>query len=178
VRAGAFIGSVSGCNRKFAGTTSELTGLTRSTPALTDHHTQCLGAKKQRRETMSTSDVIILGGVFTANNSSQGAGAGMATTVTFDVYGVGNPGSPSSGAGSGKLADLGSVTVSLTDFGAHSYGLFGFATSSSTDYSSFIITEPSSPSLGAGGSLGQINANSTATFHAPNGTLTLFERTV
>jgi hypothetical protein len=140
---------------------------------------------------VSTSDVILLGGIFTASDSSQtgspssGAGAGKAvvTSVTFDVYGVsstGSIGSQSGGAGAGKLnlTDLGSVTVSLTDFGPNSFGLFGFATSSRTEYSSFIIKEPSSPTLGAGGSLGQINANSFATLEGPNGTLTLFERTV
>ncbi len=131
---------------------------------------------------MTTSDIILLGGVFETSaqtgSQSSGAGAGKAvTSVTFDVYGVNNPGSigsQGSGAGAGKVTytDLGSVTVKLTDFGQNAYGVLAFAATTSTPYSSFLIKEASSPTLGV------FNANSSATISEPNGTLTLIERTI
>jgi hypothetical protein len=130
---------------------------------------------------VANSDVVLLAGIFKLDGGSQtgsqsaGAGAGkVVTSVSFEVYGVGSSstGSLSGGAGAGKvqLTDLGSVTVSLKDFGHSSYGVFGFEKATSTAYSSYAIAE----TLGASSpNYAFFKADSGSTISEPNGTLSL-----
>jgi len=118
----------------------------------------------------STSDTILLGGIYSTTNTGQ-------SSVSFEVYGItegSSIGSQSGGAGAGKITfvPLGTETVHLV----HGVGIIAFAASAVHDagnpFTGFELLDQSTKAFYA------VNPDATATDTSPGATVRLGEYTL